>query len=141
MAAIAGLVGVLIGGLVTGLTAYLMTRRAEIYERLAGRRLLAADLYKAIAVSAFVREHGLLGPERGPLNLQGYDDYAGTLARHLSVDDWNLVRGSVLGVRRLDAILVELETENRELTSEEAADFGRIAIWLEKTVAVLEDPA
>ncbi|MGY0386364.1 hypothetical protein ACWZJV_05275 [Nocardioides sp. WG-D5] len=139
--AIVGLVGVVVGAIVTGGVNYAIARREERFAQRAAVRLLCTDLHKVVAVTESVANDGNWGPEKGPLPTSAYEAHAGTLARMLPSREWKEVEGSVLGVLYLDGIRQELIEGDRSATASELQSVHRIRGFIEVTLRTLDREA
>jgi hypothetical protein len=90
IAAIFGLVGVVLGGLLSGGVTYIMERRREQHETRAASRLLAEELRRAIS---FI--HGVLRPIEG--------DWQSRAFAELDLDVWKQNRALLASALREDA--------------------------------------
>ena len=136
--AIIGLVGVVVGAVVTGALDWLMTRREDRTQLRVALRLVCTDLHKAIAVTAPVARSGAWGPERDSLVPHAYEKHAGALARSLAPASWKKLEGAVLGMQRLDSIRRAMFEDDREASSDEMADIVRIRTFITSTLNDLE---
>jgi hypothetical protein len=133
-AAIFGLIGVVVGALVTGIVQWRLERRRETTNRRAAMRLLAADFAVSQALIRPVLETGAWGSERIPLPLEAYGEYRGVISAELNKAAWKYVEGAVLGLRHLNEIRADAERSGRDFTPAEMDHFRRIGAWLDGTI-------
>lgn len=136
--ALFGLLGVIVGALSSGAVHWFSQRRLEKRGVRSAVRLLCSDLYTAQALIEPVRLLGVWGPEKTPFQSNAFDLYGKYLSEELDLSTWDLVEGSVLGIRRLDGIRASAEEEARAFDDAELADFERIGEWIDETLLDLE---
>lgn len=141
LTAIVGLVGVIVGALVSGVSEWLMASREERYGRIAAVRLTCSDLHKVVAVTAPVADSGYWGSEGEPLPTGGYALHSSTLARALPSESWKLLEGAMLGVGHLDLIRRGLLEDGRAATRDEMSHIVRIREHVELTLQDLDKEA
>jgi hypothetical protein len=139
--AVTGLIGVIVGAVVTGGISFYLAWRNERSQLRAALRLLCTDLYKVSAVTHDLRTAGVWGAERGPLPTRAFDAYDATLARALRPATWKRVEGSVLGVLRLEGIRVSMLEADRAATADEQADAIRICAFIDAALVELDGEA
>ena len=100
-AAIFGLLGVVVGGLVTGGVDYVMARRREKAELRQSTRLVADELHSLWLVVDLILERGQSPPERLPgedaellFSTGSWDAHKAVLARALRQEQWIASRRS-----------------------------------------------
>lgn len=100
-AAIFGLLGVVVGGLVTGGVDYVMARRREKAELRQSTRLVADELHSLWLVVDLILERGQLPPERLPgedaellFSTGSWHAHKAVLARALRQEQWIASRRS-----------------------------------------------
>jgi hypothetical protein len=97
-AAIFGLLGVVVGGVLNGLVGHWQVRRAESGEVRAAARLLTSDL---VAIHTYVMElEGSLAPERPTLTR--WQEFEVLLARTLPLGEWDTIRSGAMSIVMLD---------------------------------------
>jgi hypothetical protein len=97
-AAVFGLVGVVIGGLLSGGATYLMVRRQEGAELRQARRLVADELFDIALQLSILLEDRAMPPESSPMRdnplpSRSWEMNKATLARGLSDKDWGDLPG------------------------------------------------
>jgi hypothetical protein len=97
-AAVFGLVGVVIGGLISGRATYLMARRQERAALRQAKRLVADELFDIALQLSILREDGATPPEsspmrHNPLPSTSWEMNKATLAQGLSDKDWDDLPG------------------------------------------------
>jgi hypothetical protein len=138
LAAIFGLVGVVVGSLTSGVVQWRLQRRQDVALARAALRLLASDFYTAQALIRPVRADGKWGPETTELPIEAFAEHRMTIAANLDLGTWKGVEGSILGLRHLNGIRSQAEAEHRSFDATELAHFERIGEWLDKTITQLE---
>jgi hypothetical protein len=109
-----GLLGVLVGGLITAGSSYLLDERRSKRERereerdrsteiKRAARMIDADLSAASASASIARENDRYWSSgNAPLKLKGWDDYAAIIAPAVSSDAWSKIRFGIKAVRALN---------------------------------------
>jgi hypothetical protein len=90
IAAIFGLVGVVVGGLLNGAVTAWQARRSTLAHMRAGARLVGAELYQANLIFSLIERMGGLPPQFSGLKLSAdaWDKYREVLARTLGETEW-----------------------------------------------------
>jgi hypothetical protein len=113
ISAISGLVGVIVGGIITAGSNYLLYQKRVQTERerdsrnhaieIRGTsRLIDADLSRAIAVARIcIDERHWWSPDVQPLTLEGWEQHRGIVAPELTENAWLAVRVAVEAVDNL----------------------------------------
>jgi hypothetical protein len=109
-----GLIGVIVGGLITAGSCYLLDERRSKRERereernrlteiKRAARMIDLDLLTAAGHATFAHKNNRYwGPGDSPLKLKGWDDYAAILAPAASTDVWSKIRLGINAVRHLN---------------------------------------
>jgi gas vesicle protein len=109
-----GLLGVIVGGLITAVSTYLLDERRSTREReqeerdgsteiKRAARMIDADLSAASAFSSIACENNYYWSSGSvPLKLKGWDDYAAIIASAVLSDAWLKIRVGIKAVRHLN---------------------------------------
>ncbi len=109
-----GFVGVIVGGLITAGSSYLLDERRSKRERereerdrlteiKRAARMIDLDLLTAAGHATFAHKNNCYWSSRdSPLNLEGWNDYAAILAPAASTDVWSKIRLGINAVRHLN---------------------------------------
>jgi hypothetical protein len=104
--AIFGLVGVLVGGIITSVSSYLLDRRRELVDRQRdsrnraielkrAARLIDAELSRAQAAARICTERGHWWSPEAQLSRKAWEQYGGVIAPDLSDTAWLAVRVAI----------------------------------------------
>ena len=138
-AAIFGLIGVVVGAVVTGVVEWMLDRRRAANERRAALRLLLGDLHVAVALIRPVLETTRWGIEETLIPTEGWSEHHGTLAAEVrDRRAWRHIQGSILGIRRLNDARSQCLRDERDFSDAELADFRRIGRYIEETIELVE---
>lgn len=130
LTAIFGLVGVVIGGLITAGSNFLIerrrdrlmagrTRQKEIQELKQAARLVEAELRQAETSSSVSVSRKRWWPaEAGPLEKNSWAQYRGVLALHLSAEDWKCVATAFEFIHGINAAWSSIQTVQTESSLE-----------------------
>ena len=106
-AALLGLLGVVVGAIITGIAPVLMQRRADRLERRSAARLVRSELVRFSTLARAAAQHS---PEHLPQLHQIapilWESYRAVLARVLTDEDWILVARAYAHVDAVTAVLV-----------------------------------
>jgi hypothetical protein len=99
-AAIFGLLGVLVGGVLNGVVAAWLDSRNLSARRRVGARLVGSDVQSVMAVVHLLLEHSKWGASRQiDFPLAGWEAHRETLAEALEVDEWLDVDDAIRVIR------------------------------------------
>jgi hypothetical protein len=133
ISAISGLVGVIVGGIITAVSNYLLYQKREKTERKRDRRnrvieikrasrLIDADLsWAQVAANICVEERHWWSANARPLTMEGWQQYRGIIAPELSNNAWRAVCVAVEAVHHLntarDLFIKSAEQSEARLTA------------------------
>jgi hypothetical protein len=149
LTAVFGLLGVIVGGLITGAVTYFVEEQRANRDETKERQKRLTDLKRAarlihedfiwalISINLAIDTKHWTGPEHDPIRLQTWKDYRSVLAAETNLADWIALQravrameryqGSMTGAIRRDEAIDALELQNLE-AYKEALEEGREAL-------------